>query len=461
MGHSMSRTIRFGLLAALAAGAASAAMCQDEQPLRTGADALGDWSKDAPGVRRKITPADLPPPFTTPSVAANSAVVARPQGAQPQVPAGFKVEAFATDLQNPRTIRIAPNGDVFVAELYPGKIILLRSDPGAGQASTKTVFTEGLTQPFGIAFYPPGPNPQWVYVAETNRVVRFPYQNGDDKARGPAEVIVPQLTEHGGGHNTRDIVFSPDGQRMFVSVGSGSNVADGMEPKPLEDAIAFDKEHGLGATWGSELDRADVLVFDPQGKGRRVFASGIRNCSGLGVEPHTGDIWCATNERDLLGDNLVPDYATRVQEGHFYGWPWWYIGDNEDPRANVKGARPDLKGQVTIPDVLFQSHSAPLGISFYPDTPSGPAAFPLTFRGDAFVALHGSWNRSLRTGYKVVRLRLKDGVPTGEYDDFMTGFVVDAASVWGRPVDTAIAKDGALLVTDDGGNVIWRISPAN
>lgn len=452
----MRRTILLTTIAVLTAAVAAAAAAET---VRTGKAATGDWRSDAPGVRRHIRPTDLPPPFETPSADESSQVVPRPAGASPKVPAGFKVEVFAADLKAPRVVRVAPNGDVFVAESYSGRVTVLRSGQGTGKAAGRAVFAQGLSQPYGIAFYPPGPNPRWVYVGETNRVVRFAYSAGDMTARGPAEVIVPRLTEKGGGHWTRDIVFSPDGTRMFVSVGSASNVAQQMPQKPLDEAIAWDKAHGLGAGWASEQDRADVLVFDPMGQGRRVFAAGIRNCSGLGVEPHTGEVWCATNERDLLGDDLVPDYVTRVREGAFYGWPWYYIGDNEDPRREVKGQRPDLKGRVTTPDVLIQSHSAPLGLSFYPDRQTGASAFPVRWRGDAYVALHGSWNRSLRTGYKVVRVILKNGAPTGEYEDFMTGLVVDQTSVWGRPVDTAIAKDGALLVSDDAANVIWRISP--
>jgi glucose/arabinose dehydrogenase len=243
---------------------------------------------------------------------------------------------------------------------------------------------------------------------------------------------------------------------MFVSVGSASNIADGtMARKPLAEAEAFDAEHGLGATWDDETDRADVLVMDPLGQGRRVFAAGIRNCVTLTLAPSGGDLWCVTNERDALGDDLPPDYATRVKPGGFYGWPWYYIGDHEDPR--LKGQRPDLAGKVSVPDVLIQPHSAPLGMAFY-EARSGPAAFPAAYRGDAFVTLHGSWDRALRTGYKVVRLTLKNGVPTGEYQDFLVGFVVGPKSVWGRPVGVAVAHDGALLVTDDSGGTVWRVA---
>jgi glucose/arabinose dehydrogenase len=206
----------------------------------------------------------------------------------------------------------------------------------------------------------------------------------------------------------------------------------------------------LGAAWGDETDRAAVLVFDPDGKNRKLFATGIRNCVGLAMQPN-GTAWCSTNERDSLGDDLVPDYVTRVKENAFYGWPWFYIGDNQDPRH--PGARPDLKDKITVPDVLLQAHSASLGMTFYDGN-----SFPAEYRGDAFAAEHGSWNRSKRTGYKVIRIRLKDGVPTGEYEDFVTGFVVDDKEVWGRPVGVAVAHDGALLFSEDGNGTIWRVS---
>jgi glucose/arabinose dehydrogenase len=452
-------TVRaFALASALTLTAAGIAQAQDDgQPLKTGAEAMDDWRADAPGVRRKITPADLPAPFATRSTAAGPGVAPRPDGAAPKVAPGFKVEAFASDLNRPRQIRTAPNGDIFVAETGAGRILVLRAPDGAGAPSVKEEFAAGLTGPFGMAFYPTGANPKWVYVAQTNSVVRFPYQGGDLKARGPAETVVAQLAPQGmGGHTTRDLVFSRDGRRMFVSVGSASNVAEEISKKTPAEAKAWQATHALGEAWDKEENRADVLVFTPEGKAEKIFATGIRNCVSMAVNPITADLWCVTNERDQLGDNLVPDYATRVKEGGFYGWPWYYIGDHEDPRR--KGERPDLAGKVTVPDVLLQSHSAPLGLAFYPQKASGPSAFPVGFGGDAFVALHGSWNRASRTGYKVVRVRLNQGVPTGEYDDFLTGFVIDESKVWGRPVGVAVAHDGSLLVTDDASGTIWRVS---
>jgi glucose/arabinose dehydrogenase len=347
-------------------------------------------------------------------------------------------------------LRVAPNGDVFVAESGAGRIRVFRAPDGASHPVQSSVFAEDLELPYGIAFWPPGPEPRFVYVAETSRVVRFPYQPGDLRARGPAQVVVPDLPS-GAGHWTRDLAFSPDGQRMFVSVGSASNAGTGMAPKDQAQALTWDAAHGLGAAWGDEQDRADVLAFEAEGRGGRVFASGLRNCSGEAIAPADGALWCVVNERDGLGDNLPPDYATPVREGAFYGWPWYYIGGHPEPR--LSGARPDLAGHVTVPDVLIQPHSAPLGIAFY-----AGAQFPPDYRGDAFVTLHGSWNRALRTGYKVVRLRFSAGRPTGVYEDFLTGFVVSEQAVWGRPVGVAVAHDGALLVSEDGNGTVWRVS---
>ncbi|HEY5105983.1 MAG TPA: PQQ-dependent sugar dehydrogenase [Caulobacteraceae bacterium] len=440
------------LAAVFAVGLASVAASGAVAATLTGDAAFGDWRSDAPGVVRRITQEDIPP-VSRPGVAP-AAIVARPAGAQLATLPGFSVAAFVT-LEGPRQIRTAPNGDIFVAETDQGRIRVLRTADGADHPVTTETFIDGLDRPFGIAFWPVGANPQWVYIANTNSVVRYPYRSGDLRARGPAQIIVPKLTLTGKGHSTRDVAFSPDSRRMYVSVGSGSNIAEGMGKKTPAEAAAWDGAHAVGAAWGDETGRADVLVMDPLGRGSRVWATGIRNCVSLAIEPRTSDLWCATNERDLLGDDLPPDYATRVRQGAFYGWPWYYIGAHEDPR--LKGQRPDLAGKVAVPDVLFQAHSAPLGLTFY-IARNGPAAFPAEYRGSAFVGLHGSWNRASRTGYKVVRLILKDGVPTGAYEDFLTGFVVDKNGVWGRPVGVTVAHDGALLVTDDASNIVWRVA---
>ena len=412
-----------------------------------GKDAYGSWQADKPGTVRLIRPQDLAKPGASRSVSNPTRVTSR-GSATPDVLDGFKIELLADALSDPRVLRVAPNGDIFVAETGPGRIRVLRLGEG-GKVATNEVFATGLARPFGIAFFPNGDNPQWVYVANAANVVRFPYRAGELKASGKPDVVVANLA-HGSGHSTRDIVFTPDGKRMLVSVGSASNVAEGMGSPPggLE---AWARSQALGASWGYEAERAAVLSFTPEGKDRKLYATGIRNCVGLAIQPQTSLPWCSTNERDGLGDDLVPDYVTSVKEGAFYGWPWFYIGNNEDPRH--AGARPDLKDKVTVPDVLIQAHSASLGMTFYQG-----AQFPSEYQGDAFAAEHGSWNRSKRTGYKVIRIRMKDGKPTGEYEDFVTGFVVNDSQVWGRPVGIAVAKDGSLLISDDAGGTIWRVS---
>jgi glucose/arabinose dehydrogenase len=440
--------LSFAILALVSVGAALVAA--DEAPLRAGAEAYGDWRTDAPGVRRKIAPSDLPAPLASRPVANPSWTVARPAGASPKAPPGFSVSLFAKDLAEPRAIRVAPNGDIFVSESRAGRVRVLRAKDGAETVETMHNYALGLNRPFGIAFYPPGPDPRYVYIATTNQILRYPYHSGDLSAPEPADVVVRSLPS-GGSHWTRDIAFSPDGKTMYVSVGSASNVAEEVEPLRGDELKAFADSHSLGVSWGAETDRADVLAFDPEGHGKRVYATGLRNCSGLAIQPETGAPWCATNERDILGDDLPPDYATSVKEGAFYGWPWYYIGDHEDPRRAKE--RPDLAGKITTPDILIQPHSAPLGLAFYEGK-----QFPGEYKGDAFVTLHGSWNRAKRTGYKVVRLPFKDGKPSGEYDDFLTGFVATDAGVWGRPVSVAEAHDGALLITDDAGGVIWRVA---
>lgn len=390
-----------------------------------------DYRYERPGKIRKITVQDLPEPYATPSAGNGPQVVARPEGAWPKVPEGFKVDQFATGLDNPRIIARAPNGDIFVAETKPGDIRIFRGMTSGGKPEQMAVFASGLNEPFGIAFYPPGPSPEWVYIGNTDSVVRFPYQNGDLKARGPVQHLADLPS--GGGHSTRNIQFSLDGKKMFVSVGSASNVDD-------------------TDTTPAEKNRADVLEFNPDGSGMRVFAYGIRNCVGLAVNSKTGELWCSTNERDGLGDNLVPDYITHVQEGGFYGWPFWYMGGHQDPRH--KGKHPELKDKVITPDVILHPHNASLGITFYDGK-----QFPAEYQGDIFGAEHGSWNRGVRVGYELIRVPLhQTGHASGEYEDFMTGFVVDNGHVWGRPVAVTTAPDGSLLVTDDGSGSIWRIT---
>jgi glucose/arabinose dehydrogenase len=357
----------------------------------------------------------------------------------------------ASGLSGPRVIREAPNGDLFVAEGMANDVRVLRMAPGSTKPSKNEIFATDLYQPYGIAFYPAA-NPQWVYIANSDGVVRFPYKNGDLKATGKPEKIVERIPwVH---HWTRDIAFSPDAKRLLLSVGSGSNVALDMFPQPVTKGglQAWTASHPLGATWDTEDHRADLLSYDPDGKNEKILATGLRNCAGLTIQPETGRPWCVVNERDELGDNTPFEYATQVKDGAYYGWPWYYIGANEDPRH--KGERPDLKGKATIPDVLMQAHSAPMQIVFYEGN-----NFPANYKGSAFVTLHGSWNRGQRTGYKVVRLPFDGtGKPTGEYEDFMTGMVISDKQVWGRPVGLVVARDGSLLVTEDGNGTIWRIT---
>jgi hypothetical protein len=423
------------------------------QEMRTGAAAFGTWESDAPGVGRHITAADLPPPSLTendpeaPDFRNMPKIIPAPEGKMPAVPKGFMVEVFANGLNQPRVLRIAPNGDVFVAESGGGRVLVFPAAPAERAPLKPEVFAEGLQKPFGIAFYPPA-EPRYVYVGEANQVVRFPYHVGDRRAIGPAEVIIPDIPTQR--HWTRDLAVSPDGQRLFVSIGSASNVAAEMPKKSTDEIKAFEKTHGVGGAWGNEENRAVVRVFDPEGENVRNFATGLRNCSGMAIQPATGALWCTGNERDHIGANLAPDFLTTVQKGGFYGWPWYYAGGNGDPAH--AGERPDLKDKVFVPEFLIQAHSSTLQLVFY-----DKSAFPAEYRGDAFATLHGSWNREERTGYKVIRARMKDGKPTGVYEDFMTGFVLDKNTVWGRPAGVAVAQDGALLVSDDANGTVFRI----
>ncbi len=414
-----------------------------------------NWRLDAPGQLHQIRVASLPAPYATRSSNNHPSVVPMPPGAKLSLPPGFHIDSFATGLEGPRKMLLAPNGDIFVTEIRGGRVSIIHPAADGRRAARIDVFVRDLRQPFGLAFFPNAQDPQWLYVAETNRVMRYPYHVGDVTPRGDAQAVIAQLPS-GSGHSTRDVVFSPDGKRMFVSVGSASNVAESMPKKKPAEIAAWEAQHGLGTAWDSEGNRAVVLDFDAAAPAQAaVYAAGIRNCVGLTVQPQNGALWCTTNERDGLGDDLVPDYSTRIARGQFYGWPWYYLGSTEDPR--LKGERPDLAGKVSVPDVLYQSHSASLTMTFYAAS-GGNSAFPAAYVGDAFVAFHGSWNRSLRTGYKLVRVQMKNGEPIGDYEDFVTGFVVDDAHVWGRPVATLELGDGSLLMSEDGNNAIFRIS---
>ena len=390
-----------------------------------------DFRYEKPGTVRRITVSDLPQPYASHSAENGAQLVARPENAWPVAPAGFKVELYTSGLDNPRWMRTAPNGDIFLSEMQPGRIRVFRGMTRDGKPEQSAIFADGLRHPYGIAFYPPGPDPKWIYIGSETELLRFPYHNGDLKATGPSEHLADLP---GRGHSTRAVEFSADGKKLFVAVGSESNVSD-------------------PDTHPEEKDRADILVCDPENCQLKVYAYGIRNAGGgIKVNPDTGELWCSVNERDALGDNLVPDYITHVQEGGFYGWPWWYIGPHQDPRH--AGKHPELKDKAIVPDVLLQPHNASLEFTFYQGN-----KFPAEYKGDLFASEHGSWNKAVRVGYEVIRVPLhQSGHATGEYEDFLTGFVLPNGDVWGRPVGMTEAPDGSLLVSDDGSNSIWRVS---
>jgi glucose/arabinose dehydrogenase len=466
------------LVSALLALPAVVLSAQQAPQVSTGQAAFADWSQQHPGAYRKITVADLPKPDPAESVDNGPDVVPRPAGAKPIAPPGFTVELYAGGepssilssaqrlvgdtikgtFRQPRLIRTAPNGDLFLADSAAGTVFVLRGQGADGKATTIEPFATKLDHPFGIAFYP-AQNPRYVYVANTTTVVRFPYHSGDLHAAGAAETVVPVLPGYaqlrGGGHWTRDVVFTADGEKMLVSVGSGSN-ADNPD------------------THQREFHRADVLEYTPEGKFLKVYAYGIRNCVGEAINPVTKQLWCSTNERDALGNHLVPDYVTSVKEDGFYGWPWYYMGGKQDPRlpqpcADGTGVNPqlpatlepakastckrvDLSSKVITPDVLVQPHMASLEMTFYTG-----ANFPKGYEGDAFAAEHGSWNRANRAGYEVIRIPMHDGKADGTYEDFLTGFLTPQGEVWGRPVGVTVGKDGSLFVTDDGSRSVWHV----
>jgi len=430
--------------------AATTLHAADDASVRSGTAAFGSWKDDAPGVRRHLHASDLPDPAAARStVSASPAQRAERGEHMPKVPPGFSVELVAQGLDDPRVLRVAPNGDVFLAETGGGRVLVFTPGADGKLPAEPRVFAKGLRGVYGMTFFPPGPNPTALYVSQTERVLRFPYKSGDTQASAEASVVVKDLPP--GGHSTRDLVATSDKQ-LLVAVGSGSNVAESMPKKSADDIAAFERTRMRGAAWGDEDRRAAVWSIAPDGAGARLFAAGLRNCAGMTLQPATKQPWCVVNERDGLGNDLPYEYATRVRESGFYGWPWFYIGGHADPRR--AGERDDvLRRETIVPDVLMQAHSAPLGIAFYEGS-----MFPSDYKGDAFVTLHGSWNRNPRTGYKVVRLRFKDGAPTGEYDDFMTGFVVDDTQVWGRPTGVAVASDGSLIVSEDQGGTVWRVS---
>ena len=434
----------------------SSALAQDSGKILTGKDAFGGWKDDAPGVQRKLTVDDLEQHFVSDSASNTAQPVPMPDGAMPKVPDGYRVELVAKGIDNPRAIRFAPNGDLFVANSQNGEVLVLRFAESKAKPVSQNVYIDKLNQPYGIAFYP-ADKPDWVYIAESDGLKRYKYKDGDleaPKAEGAdrGEAILQGIpAEH---HWTRDVVFSADGKTLYYSVGSGSNVGDGtMEKTPKGGLDAWISGHASGVAWGEEERRAAVLATDPDGKNERYFATGLRNCAGMTLQPQTGNVWCVINERDELGDNIPFEFATSVEDGGFYGWPWFYNGDHADPRW-ADTPRNDLRDKVMVGDVLFQAHSAPLNVAFDPSD-----AWGADIKGDAFVAMHGSWNRGTRTGYKVVKLEIDpDGKATGVYQDFMTGFVLNDSDVWGRPVGVAFDKDGSLFVSEDGSGTIWKVS---
>lgn len=366
---------------------------------------------------------DLPAPFATKSSANGSSVVPPPSGFLPKAPEGFQVNLFAKDLKRPRFMAVAPNGDVFLAETGASQITVLKDPQNTGGAQQVEVFVDKLNRPFGIAFHE-----DYVYVGNTNEVVRYRYDKQTSKRLSNAEHILE--LPGGGGHFTRTVAFSLDGKKLYVSVGSSSN-------------IDVEKDQRRGA----------ILVAGADGSNARLYATGLRNAVGLAVDPVTGEVWAAVNERDELGDNLPPDYLTSVKDGAFFGWPYSYIGSNVDPR--VKRQKPDLVAKAVIPDVLLGAHVAPLQFTFY-----GGTEFPQSYRGGTFVAEHGSWNRSPRSGYQVVFVGFKDGKAAVDPVPFLTGFDPDpnGKNVYGRPVGVAVANDGALLVSEDGAGAIYRVT---
>jgi glucose/arabinose dehydrogenase len=379
--------------------------------------------------RYKITTASLPPP--NPGMDADNPprVIPRPPDAELHLPPGFEVSTFAEgDFKFVRWMALAPNGDVFVSDAELKKIIILRDTNNDGKADTRFVFASNLDLPFGLAFWK-----NYLYVGATNAVLRFSYKAGQVEAQGSPEKIADLPGRGYRQHWTRNVIFDPSGKKLYVTVGSESNVSVEKEPQ-----------------------RATISEYNPDGSGHRIFASGLRNPVGLAFHPTTKRLWATVQERDRLGDDLPPDYLTEVQEDGFYGWPYSYIGKNEDPRR--KGERTDLVNKAIVPEVLIQAHSAVLGLVFY-----NGGMFPREYRGDAFIALHGSWNRTKRTGYKIIRVPLKNNRLVGDYEDFLAGWMLDEnrREVWGRPAGLLVLKDGSMLVSDDGANKVWRVTYRN
>jgi glucose/arabinose dehydrogenase len=378
---------------------------------------------DAPGQRFAIPVASLPRPFATPAVDETSKIVPRPAGALPRAPDGFAVSVFAADVQNARWMTVAPNGDVFLAESDPGKVVVLRPSSDGARAARISTYASGFAQPHGLAIHDGS-----LYVADTKSIWKLPYKDGALKNTGKRVHVADTTPAMGVGHFTRDIVFDSGGD-LFLTIGSKDNLAE------------------------NPLPYASVQKVNPNGT-LTTFASGLRNPVGIAFYPGTDNLYVTVNERDGLGDNLPPDYLTQIHRGDFFGWPYAYTGPHPDPTFGSK--HPDLVAKARTPDVLFQAHSAPLGLVFY-----NGDQFPAEYKGDAFVALHGSWNSAHPTGYKVVRIHFAKGRPGNAYTNFITGWwdgTTSPAKVWGRPAGLAVARDGSLLIADDKNNTVWRVA---
>ncbi|MAJ62530.1 MAG: sorbosone dehydrogenase [Alphaproteobacteria bacterium] len=388
--------------------------------------ALAQSAREAqrPGSVHRITPNDLPAPYASPSVSNSPLKIDRPLRATLAVPEGFEAISFATGLNNPRYLAVGESGDVYVAESRAGRVIVLRDSDGDGRADRKAEIATGLHRPHGLTFHDGD-----LYIADMRNVWRLPMIDGSPRISRPVAITERGALGPENGHWTRNVVFAPDGEHFYVSIGSAGNI--GEEPVP----------------------RATIQQFNADGSGQQTFASGLRNPVGIAFYPGSDRLFTVVNERDGLGDGLVPDYLTGVAQDDFYGWPYAYSGSNPQPGFAEK--RPDLVAASKIPDLMFEAHSAPIGLTFYTGD-----QFPDRYQGGAFVTLRGSWNKATPTGYKVVFVPFSGGQPTGSYETFASGWWQSGdqrARVWGRPTGIAVATDGSLLVSDDTGGEIWQI----
>jgi glucose/arabinose dehydrogenase len=451
--------LRRAAITVLFTATVAAAAYESEQPLAQSQPQVSSSERSQPsaavGTGGRSAP-DLPPPSDTSQVAKFPVVVGWPEGRTPRAPDGFTVSKYASEFEYPRWFYVLPNGDVLISEARsrvrsdygpeqrrarlaarfvgdsPNRITLLRDADRDGTPEVRETFLSGLNQPFGMALLG-----NTFYVANTDALVRYPYQQGQTRISSQGEKILDLPADGYNSHWVRNVVAAPDGSKLYVSVGSGTNV----------DVERTDEK---------DPRRAAILEVNPDGSEMRIYASGLRNPIGIDWQPESGAMWTAVNERDGIGDDLVPDYLTSVREGAFYGWPYSYFGQNEDPRK--RGERPDLVARAVVPDLPLGSHTASIGLLFYRGT-----ALPERYRGGAFVAQHGSWNRTAFSGYKVVFVPFRDGRPSGPVEGFLTGFIANEASseVYGRPTGVAALPDGSLLVADDAGQTIWRVSPAS